>query len=185
MSLPQALASSVLQQHVNAALNSQQQTVTIGSIVNKSVIQTDGVIDSSSSDEDDLNCIDVLNQPGSSRGSDGKVFVLKQIDGARDTSDDDDQGSDDDDASDEADDDKDDDEQEMEEGGPEEEPLNSEDDVTDEDPTDVFDTDNVVVCQYDKITRSRNKWKFHLKDGIMNLNGEDFIFQKATGDAEW
>ena len=33
----------------------------------------------------------------------------------------------------------------------EEEPLNSEDDVSDEDQTDFFDTDNVVVCQYDKV----------------------------------
>lgn len=31
------------------------------------------------------------------------------------------------------------------------EPLNSEDDVTDDDPADLFDTDNVVVCQYDKV----------------------------------
>lgn len=107
-----------------------------------------------------------------------------EIDGIDDTSDDDDDGTDDDDGSDEADDDKDDDE-EMDEGGPEEEPLNSEDDVTDEDPSDLFDTDNVIVCQYDKITRSRNKWKFHLKDGIMNLDGEDYVFQKANGDAEW
>lgn len=42
----------------------------------------------------------------------------------------------------------------------------------------------VKVC-YFQITRSRNRWKFHLKDGIMNLNGEDFVFQKANGDAEW
>lgn len=71
------------------------------------------------------------------------------------------------------------------EGGPEEEPLNSEDDVTDEDASDLFDTDNVIVCQYDKITRSRNKWKFYLKDGIMNINGKDYVFQKSNGDAEW
>lgn len=32
------------------------------------------------------------------------------------------------------------------------EPLNSEDDVTDDDPADLFDTDNVVVCQYDKVS---------------------------------
>lgn len=37
------------------------------------------------------------------------------------------------------------------EGGAEEEPLNSEDDVTDEDAADLFETDNVVVCQYDKV----------------------------------
>lgn len=36
-----------------------------------------------------------------------------------------------------------------------------------------------------QITRSRNKWKFYLKDGIMNLAGKDFVFQKANGDAEW
>jgi len=38
-----------------------------------------------------------------------------------------------------------------EEGGAEEEPLNSGDDVSEEDPSDMFDTDNVVVCQYDKV----------------------------------
>jgi transcription initiation factor TFIIA large subunit len=43
----------------------------------------------------------------------------------------------------------------------------------------------VVVCQFDKITRARNKWKFQLKDGIMNLNGRDYVFQRATGEAEW
>ncbi|XP_065672642.1 transcription initiation factor IIA subunit 1 isoform X1 [Hydra vulgaris] len=67
----------------------------------------------------------------------------------------------------------------------EEEPLNSEDDVSDEDPTDLFDTENVVVCQYDKIARTRNRWKFHLKDGIMNLRNKDFVFHKANGDSEW
>lgn len=38
---------------------------------------------------------------------------------------------------------------------------------------------------FKQINRNKNKWKFHLKDGIMNLNGKDFVFQKATGDAEW
>lgn len=32
-----------------------------------------------------------------------------------------------------------------------EEPLNSDDDVSDDDPTDLFDTENVVVCQFDKV----------------------------------
>lgn len=49
---------------------------------------------------------------------------------------------------------KDDDASDLEnaEGGAEEEPLNSEDDVTDEDAADLFETENVVVCQYDKVT---------------------------------
>ena len=36
-----------------------------------------------------------------------------------------------------------------------------------------------------QIHRSKNKWKFNLKDGIMNLNGRDYVFSKTIGDAEW
>nr|KAF6429674.1 hypothetical protein HJG59_009022 [Molossus molossus] len=67
----------------------------------------------------------------------------------------------------------------------EEDPLNSGDDVSEQDVPDLFDTDNVIVCQYDKIHRSKNKWKFYLKDGIMCFGGRDYVFAKATGDAEW
>jgi len=108
--------------------------------------------------------------------------------GADDTSDDEEEEEDDDDdLDDDLDLDKDDEKEEEEDVGQDEEPLNSGDDVSDaEDSNDkLYEVDNVVVCQYDKITRTRNKWKFHLKDGIMNLNGKDFIFQKANGDAEW
>lgn len=119
-----------------------------------------------------------------------KRFVIEirhQIDGAVDTSDEEASDISDDNIGDDDDDDldKEDDEDLDGEGGAEEEPLNSEDDVTDEDASDLFDTDNVVVCQYDKITRSRNKWKFYLKDGIMNITGKDYVFQKSNGDAEW
>ncbi|XP_060043684.1 TFIIA-alpha and beta-like factor isoform X2 [Erinaceus europaeus] len=67
----------------------------------------------------------------------------------------------------------------------EEDPLNSGDDVSEQDVPDLFDTDNVIVCQYDKIHRSKNKWKFYLKDGIMCFGGRDYVFAKAIGDAEW
>nr|XP_017497697.2 TFIIA-alpha and beta-like factor isoform X1 [Manis javanica] len=67
----------------------------------------------------------------------------------------------------------------------EEEALNSGDDVSEQDVPDLFDTDNVIVCQYDKIHRSKNKWKFYLKDGIMCFGGKDYVFAKAIGDAEW
>jgi hypothetical protein len=123
-----------------------------------------------------------------------KVKMVSQVDGPTgdDSSDDDDDldNVDDDDDEDNDDDDDDDDsddkeEEENEDGGADEEPLGTEDDISDEDPADLFDTENVVVCQYDRITRARNRWKFHLKDGIMNLNGRDYVFQKANGDAEW
>ncbi|NXD36818.1 TF2AY factor, partial [Copsychus sechellarum] len=67
----------------------------------------------------------------------------------------------------------------------EEDPLNSGDDVSEQDIADLFDTDNVIVCQYEKIHRTKNKWKFFLKDGVMSIEGKDHVFAKAIGDAEW
>ncbi|XP_038607516.1 uncharacterized protein LOC119932422 [Tachyglossus aculeatus] len=67
----------------------------------------------------------------------------------------------------------------------EEDPLNSGDDVSEQDVPDLFETDNVIVCQYDKIHRSKNRWKFYLKDGVMCFGGKDYVFARATGDAEW
>ena len=155
------------------------------------------------------NQLDGASDPMETSIDDRILFMRlkQQLDGTVDTSD---EGSDiSDDIGDGDDDDDDinnDEEDEDGDGGAEEEPLNSEDDVTDEDPTDLFETDNVVVCQYDKvnnvdfepfrnifltfillfqITRSRNKWKFYLKDGIMNIGGKDYVFQKSNGDAEW
>lgn len=102
-----------------------------------------------------------------------------QLDGLGDSSSEDENRDDDDDEddNDEANDD--------DAAAEEEDPLNSGDDVSDADPTEVFDAENVIVCQFDKINRSKNKWKFHLKDGIMNVNGRDQLFAKANGDAEW
>ncbi|XP_033624113.1 transcription initiation factor IIA subunit 1-like isoform X1 [Asterias rubens] len=110
--------------------------------------------------------------------------VLQQVDGANDTSDEDDDDDDDDDEDNENDDDENEDNNDYSQDI-EEKPLNSDDDVSDEDPAELFETENVVVCQYDKISRSRNRWKFHLKNGIMNVKGRDYIFFKAGGDADW
>lgn len=68
----------------------------------------------------------------------------------------------------------------------EEDPLNSEDDdQDDEDLETIFDADHVIMCLFEKVHRARNKWKFQLKDGVMNINNRDYCFQKCTGDAEW
>lgn len=108
--------------------------------------------------------------------------MMLQVDGTGDTSSDEDEEEEDEYDEDE---DEDKDKDGGEDGQVEEEPLNSGDDVSDEEDQELFDTENVVVCQYDKIHRSKNKWKFTLKDGIMNLNGRDYVFSKAIGDAEW
>ncbi|CAK9192863.1 unnamed protein product [Sphagnum jensenii] len=67
-------------------------------------------------------------------------------------------------------------------------PLN-EDDDDELDDTDQGDeelkTNHLVLAQFDKVTRSKNKWKCTLKDGIMHLNNRDILFVKATGEFEF
>ncbi|XP_043276236.1 transcription initiation factor IIA subunit 1 isoform X2 [Venturia canescens] len=171
MGFPTDVASRLLQQHVDKTLQGQ------AALAPMQINQPIQVITQNTN-----NVQPVSQLPVQSQGTQGN---MTQLDGPMGDSSDDDEEEEEDD-NDDDDDDIDKDEEENDEAGAcEEEPLNSEDDVTDDDPTDLFDTDNVVVCQYDKITRSRNKWKFYLKDGIMNLSGKDYVFQKANGDAEW
>lgn len=81
---------------------------------------------------------------------------IPQRDGPADSSEEDDDDDKSEDGSDnEMRDDKDDEVDDLEQSSPvgaEEEPLNSEDDVSDADGTEEsFETDNVIVCQYDKV----------------------------------
>eukprot|EP00850_Spirogloea_muscicola_P004249 SM000018S03614 [mRNA] locus=s18:372862:379254:+ [translate_table: standard] len=58
-------------------------------------------------------------------------------------------------------------------------PLGEDDDEDDledgpegeEEPT----TDHLVLAQFDKVSRAKNKWRCTLKDGVMNLNGKDIL----------
>ena len=45
--------------------------------------------------------------------------------------------------------------------------------------------ENLVLCLYDKVTRTKARWKCSLKDGIATINHRDYTFQKAQVDAEW
>ncbi|XP_018368262.1 PREDICTED: transcription initiation factor IIA subunit 1 isoform X3 [Trachymyrmex cornetzi] len=169
MGLPANLASTLLQQHVNSTLQGQAALTPL------QVNQPLQVVTQST------NSVVTQRPPQNQQQNN-----INQLDGGvGDSTDDDDEEEEEDNDDDDEDIDEKEEEENDEAAAREEEPLNSEDDVTDDDPADLFDTDNVVVCQYDKITRSRNKWKFYLKDGIMNLSGKDYVFQKANGDAEW
>ncbi|CAH6719729.1 transcription initiation factor IIA large subunit [[Candida] jaroonii] len=44
---------------------------------------------------------------------------------------------------------------------------------------------HIMLCLYDKVQRIKNKWKCNLKEGVANINGKDYVFQKATGESEW
>ena len=45
--------------------------------------------------------------------------------------------------------------------------------------------ENVVLCQYEKVSRTRNKWRCVFKSGIIHVNGNDYVFSKANGEFEW
>ncbi|KZT10891.1 transcription factor IIA, alpha/beta subunit [Laetiporus sulphureus 93-53] len=70
------------------------------------------------------------------------------------------------------------------------EAINSDLDDTDTDNDDdgeeggAADTD-IVFCTYDKVARVKNKWKCILKDGMIHINGKDYLFAKCTGEFEW
>ncbi|RUP45264.1 transcription factor IIA, alpha/beta subunit-domain-containing protein [Jimgerdemannia flammicorona] len=75
-----------------------------------------------------------------------------------------------------------------EEGEDDEDDINSDLDDSDEDDNDVEggeEMDHIILCLYDKVTRTKNKWKCVLKDGIMLVNGRDYLFHRANGDFEW
>ncbi|KAK7692272.1 hypothetical protein QCA50_003897 [Cerrena zonata] len=44
---------------------------------------------------------------------------------------------------------------------------------------------DIVFCTYDKVARVKNKWKCILKDGMIHVNGRDYLFAKCTGEFEW
>ncbi|KAI0392788.1 transcription factor IIA, alpha/beta subunit [Xylariaceae sp. FL0594] len=61
-----------------------------------------------------------------------------------------------------------------------------------DDPEDNYEADDddeeagqIMLCMYDKVQRVKNKWKCVLKDGVLNVNGRDYVFHKATGEYEW
>lgn len=67
-------------------------------------------------------------------------------------------------------------------------PLNEDDD----DEIDELDqggeepsTSHLVLAQFEKVTRTKSRWKCTLKDGIMHLNGKDILFAKANGEFEF
>lgn len=67
--------------------------------------------------------------------------------------------------------------------------INSDlDDELDSEKSDDEETElegQIMLCLYDKVQRVKNKWKCNLKEGVANIDGKDFVFQRATGESEW
>lgn len=59
------------------------------------------------------------------------------------------------------------------------------DDLGLSDDEDDFETRNHIICQYEKVSRNKQRWKSKLRDGVIHVNGKDYIFQKADGEFDW
>ncbi|SPO02325.1 related to transcription factor TFIIA-L [Cephalotrichum gorgonifer] len=70
-----------------------------------------------------------------------------------------------------------------------EDAINSDLDDTDDDredsEVDEEGLSHIMLCMYDKVQRVKNKWKCTLKDGVLTVNGKEYLFHKATGEYEW
>ncbi|KAJ3380685.1 transcription factor IIA subunit alpha [Lobulomyces angularis] len=91
------------------------------------------------------------------------IILIKQLDGNEDGDDDSDE----------------DEEEDLDQN------LGSDLDDSDDSDDSAQPVDHLILCQYEKVTRIKTKWKCVLKDGIVNVNGRDFLFNKANGDFEW
>ncbi|KZV34506.1 transcription initiation factor IIA large subunit-like [Dorcoceras hygrometricum] len=62
------------------------------------------------------------------------------------------------------------------------EPLNEDDDdeLDDVDQGEDLNTMHLVLAQFDKVTRTKSRWKCMLKDGIMHINNKDILFNKVS-----
>lgn len=41
--------------------------------------------------------------------------------------------------------------------------------------------DDIVIALYEKVQRVKNKWKVTLKDGLVAVNGREYLFNKCSG----
>ncbi|ODA77553.1 hypothetical protein RJ55_07182 [Drechmeria coniospora] len=63
--------------------------------------------------------------------------------------------------------------------------LDDPEDDRDDDEVDDEGLGHIMLCMYDKVQRVKNKWKCTLKDGVLTVNGKEYVFHKATGEYEW
>eukprot|EP00262_Sarcandra_glabra_P016197 TRINITY_DN520_c0_g1_i1.p1 TRINITY_DN520_c0_g1~~TRINITY_DN520_c0_g1_i1.p1 ORF type:complete len:384 (-),score=92.36 TRINITY_DN520_c0_g1_i1:266-1417(-) len=67
-------------------------------------------------------------------------------------------------------------------------PLNEDDDDDLDDleqGDDELNTNNLVLAQFEKVHRTKSRWKCIFKDGIARLNNKDILFTKATGEFDF
>jgi transcription initiation factor TFIIA large subunit len=46
-------------------------------------------------------------------------------------------------------------------------------------------TNHLVLARFEKVTRTKRRWKCTLKDGIMHYNNKDILFSKEISEFEF
>jgi transcription initiation factor TFIIA large subunit len=55
-------------------------------------------------------------------------------------------------------------------------------DLDAQEEADREDIDNVGFALYEKVQRSKNRWKCSLRYGVFFINGKEYMFNKASTD---
>ncbi|KAL3425112.1 transcription factor IIA [Phlyctema vagabunda] len=63
--------------------------------------------------------------------------------------------------------------------------LDDPDDGLNDDEDEEDGMGHIMLCMYDKVQRVKNKWKCVMKDGVLTVNGKEYVFHKASGEYEW
>ena len=64
-------------------------------------------------------------------------------------------------------------------------------DLDDSDDEGEIDSENededmpLMLCSYDKVHRTKNKWRANLANGVVCINGREWLFEKGNGEYEW
>jgi transcription initiation factor TFIIA large subunit len=41
------------------------------------------------------------------------------------------------------------------------------------------------LCLYEKVHRTKNKWRATMNHGIVCIDGREWVFEKGNGEYEW
>lgn len=64
-------------------------------------------------------------------------------------------------------------------------------DLDDSDDEGEIDSENededmpLMLCSYEKVHRTKNKWRANLSHGVVCINGREWVFEKGNGEYEW
>lgn len=64
------------------------------------------------------------------------------------------------------------------------EEINSDHEEEDHDPN-WSDCEDVIYCTFEKIVINNTRYLINLQNGLMNIKGKDYVFNKLSGNARW